>query len=166
MDLVKIGKFIAELRKEQDLTQQELGEILGVTNKTISRWENGNYMPPVEMLQMIGRRFDVTINELLSGDRISDAEYKQKAEENIVTALSSSSFSLKEKIDYWKKKWQREHRLLIVGCGIVVIAVFAVGYLGHYSFLMGGAALIAIIEYLYCYNRMMAYVEDHAFDGK
>ena len=48
MDQIKIGKFIAALRKEKCLTQEQLGENLGVTNKTISRWENGNYMPDVE----------------------------------------------------------------------------------------------------------------------
>lgn len=45
MDLVQIGKFIAELRKDQKLTQEQLGEKIGVTNKTVSRWENGNYLP-------------------------------------------------------------------------------------------------------------------------
>ena len=45
MDMVKMGSFLAELRKEHNLTQAELGEKLGVTNKTISRWETGNYMP-------------------------------------------------------------------------------------------------------------------------
>lgn len=67
MDLVRIGHFIAELRKEQNMTQERLGEILGVTNKTISRWENGNYMPPLEMLQIMSTKFSVTINDLLSG---------------------------------------------------------------------------------------------------
>ena len=50
MDLVQIGKFIAQLRKERELSQEKLGEILGVTNKTISRWETGTYLPPAEML--------------------------------------------------------------------------------------------------------------------
>ena len=50
MDMVQMGSFLAELRKEKNLTQAELGDKLGVTNKTISRWETGNYMPPVEML--------------------------------------------------------------------------------------------------------------------
>ena len=48
MNQIKIGKFIAALRKEKGMTQEQLGEKLGVTNKTVSRWENGNYMPDVE----------------------------------------------------------------------------------------------------------------------
>ena len=59
MDQVKIGAFIAQLRRERDWTQEELGERLGVTNKTVSRWENGNYMPSIELLALMGREFDV-----------------------------------------------------------------------------------------------------------
>ncbi len=62
MDVQKIGAFLAELRKERNLTQDELGMQIGVTNKTISRWENGNYLPPVEMLQILSNKFDVSIN--------------------------------------------------------------------------------------------------------
>ena len=60
MDQIKIGKFIAALRKDKGLTQEQLGEKLGVTNKTISRWENGNYMPDVEMLSLLSKEFGET----------------------------------------------------------------------------------------------------------
>ena len=65
MDMQKIGAFLAELRKEKNLTQDELGEQIGVTNKTVSRWENGNYLPPVEMLQILSKFYNVSINEIL-----------------------------------------------------------------------------------------------------
>ncbi len=58
MDQIKIGKFIAKLRKGNNWTQQQLGDKIGVTNKTISRWENGNYMPDIEMLHI----FDLIFN--------------------------------------------------------------------------------------------------------
>ena len=77
MDMAKMGTFLADLRKEQKLTQAELGEKLGVTNKTISRWETGSYMPPVEMLEELSRMYDLTINELLSGKKLSEEEYKE-----------------------------------------------------------------------------------------
>ena len=67
MNPVKIGKFIAELRRKNVLTQEALGEKLGVTNKTISRWENGNYMPDIEMIQLLAREFKVSDNALLIG---------------------------------------------------------------------------------------------------
>ena len=68
MDQVKIGKRIAELRRKEGLTQEALGEKLGVSNKTISRWENGNYMPDIEMLPLLAREFKVSIDELLGGE--------------------------------------------------------------------------------------------------
>ena len=79
MDLIQIGKFIAELRKEQHLTQEQFGDKLGVTSKTVSRWENGNYLPPADILLAMSRLFDVSVNELLSGKRLSTAEYKEAA---------------------------------------------------------------------------------------
>ena len=60
MDQVKIGKFIAELRRRAGLTQEALGEKIGVTNKTISRWENGDYMPNIEMLQLLAEEFSIS----------------------------------------------------------------------------------------------------------
>ena len=90
MDMQKIGSFLAELRKEKNLTQDELGAQIGVTNKTISRWETGNYLPPVEMLQTLGNTFGVSINEILNGERISDGNYKDISEQNIKSALTKS----------------------------------------------------------------------------
>lgn len=98
MDQIKIGKFIATLRKEKDLTQEQLGEKLGVTNKTISRLENGNYMPDIEILSLLSKEFDVSINELISGERFLEEDFKKAADNNLVTALNNSIFTLKERI--------------------------------------------------------------------
>ena len=114
MDVKKTGAFLAALRHEQNLTQEQLGEKLGVTNKTVSRWENGNYLPPVEMLQFLSELYQVSINELLCGERLSEQEYKEKAEENIKTVLKDSAFSLQEKVTFYQKKWQKEHRASLV----------------------------------------------------
>lgn len=98
MDIQKIGMFLAELRKERDLTQDELGEKIGVTNKTVSRWENGNYLPPVEILQILSNFYDVSINELLSGERLSNENYKENAEELIVEDLMKMRQKSKERL--------------------------------------------------------------------
>lgn len=100
MNLVQIGKFIAELRKELKLTQDQFGEKIGVTNKTVSRWETGIYLPPADALLVMSQLFDISINEILSGRRLSEKEYKEAAEENITQTLKASSFSLKEKINF------------------------------------------------------------------
>lgn len=75
-----------------------------MTNKTVSRWENGNYMPDVEMLSLLSNEFDVSINEIISGERLNLENFKKAADENLVTALDNSTFTLKEKIKFFKKK--------------------------------------------------------------
>ena len=110
MDLVRVGKFIAELRKEHRFTQEQLGEKIGVTNKTVSRWETGIYLPPVDALLTISELFDVSVNEILSGKRLSKEEYKEAAEENLKHTIEASSFSLNEKIVFYKKKWLQQLR--------------------------------------------------------
>lgn len=87
MNMQQIGNFLAELRKGKNLTQDELGKQIGVTNKTVSRWENGNYLPPIEILQILSKLYSVSINELLSGKRLDDEHYKENAEEYIVADL-------------------------------------------------------------------------------
>ena len=72
MDMVQMGEFLATLRKEKKWTQAELGEKLGVTNKTVSRWETGNYLPPVEMLEQLSELYGLTINELLCGKKLEN----------------------------------------------------------------------------------------------
>lgn len=67
MDQVQIGKFISELRKEKGLTQEQLGERLGVTQKTVSRWENGRNMPDIAMLPILCEELDINIAELMNG---------------------------------------------------------------------------------------------------
>ncbi len=100
MDTVKIGKFLKELRKEKGYTQETLGEKVGVTNKTVSRWETGTYMPPVECLILLSDIYDVSINEIVAGQRLSKAEFSDAAEENLSEALQLSENAYKQ-----KEKW-------------------------------------------------------------
>ena len=111
MDMQKVGTFLAKLRKERNLTQDELGEKIGVTNKTVSRWENGNYLPPAEILQILSELYDVSINELLSGGRLDEKHYKENAEEYIVA-------------DLMKKRNEAKKRLT-VSCIVAAITILA-----------------------------------------
>ena len=70
MNQEKIGKFIGEVRKEKGLKQSQLAEMLGVTSKTISRWETGKYMPDLSLFTDISKILNVTINEILQGERL------------------------------------------------------------------------------------------------
>ena len=164
MDQIKTGKFIATLRKEKELTQEQLGEKLGVTNKTISRWENDNYMTDIEMLSLLSKEFEVSINELISGERFFEEDFKKAADNNLVMALNNSAFTLKEKIAFFKKKWLREHIATIVLCIVVWIGIMLwVALNNSYALLGAIGSILAILFYVVLYNRMMAYVENNAY---
>ena len=103
MDTKKIGAFIALKRKAKGLTQEQLGERLGVSNKTISRWENGNYMPDLSLLEPLSRELDITLNELLAGEAIEAAGAVEYSEKNIISTL-----------DYSAEKIKNEHKKISV----------------------------------------------------
>ena len=88
MNQIKIGEFITAERKRKKLTQQQLADILGISNKTISKWECGNGLPEISLLLPLCEELEISANELLSGERLSDMEYRQKAEENIMNLIS------------------------------------------------------------------------------
>lgn len=165
MELTQIGKFIAELRKKHSYTQEQLGEKIGVTNKTISRWETGMYLPPADALLMISELFDVSINEILSGKKLSEEEYKEAAEENLKQTIKASSFSLYEKIAFYKKKWLKEHIAMMVLSGICIIGVFVAGVILAKPLFVSGAIILFAIGHAWRNNTMMTYVEQNAFDG-
>ena len=85
-----IGKFIQEIRKEKGLTQKELAELIGVSDKTISKWENGNSLPDTSMLMSLSEALEITVNELLSAEKISPENYSMKAEETIMTLMKEN----------------------------------------------------------------------------
>ncbi len=168
MDQIRIGKFIAALRKEKGMMQEQLGEKFGATNKNISRWENGNYMPDVEMLSLLSKEFGVSINELVSGERLATEDFKKAADSNLVTALDNSTFTLKEKIAFFKKKWLHEHISTIALCivawiGIIIWTALKLRGSDAYPLLGTIGSMLAIIFYMVLRNRMMIYVEDHAY---
>ena len=165
MDLIQIGRFIAQLRKEHNLSQERLGELIGVTNKTVSRWETGTYLPPAEMLLSMSKLFDVSINELLSGKRLSQEEYKDAAEENLSRIVKTSSFTLKEKIIFYKKKWLREHIASMCIWVIGIVAALVVGIALSFPLLIAIAVLLLVVGHGWRNNAMMTYVERNAFDG-
>ena len=87
MDQVKIGKFISNERKAKGYTQKQLSELLGISDKTISKWECGNGFPEASLLLPLCNELEITVNELLTGERISQQNYKKKAEENMVNMI-------------------------------------------------------------------------------
>lgn len=98
MDISKIGNFIAEKRKQKNLTQQELADILHLSNRTISKWECGKGIPDSSIMMELCEVLDISVNELLFGENISSEEYKKKADENIISLIDKSQSTYKYKI--------------------------------------------------------------------
>ena len=87
MNQEKIGKFIALKRKKLNLTQRELAEKLGVTDRSVSNWENGKNMPDLSLFKPLCDILKITINELMSGEEINDKDYNEKLEENLINTI-------------------------------------------------------------------------------
>ena len=98
MNQDKIGKFILELRKQKGMTQKELAEQIGISDKTISKWECGNSIPDISYLEALCNSLDISVNELLSGERLSKESYSEKAEENIMALMKENKKNKKGNI--------------------------------------------------------------------
>lgn len=125
MNQEKTGKYIAQKRKQKAITQKQLAEQIGVTDKTVSKWENGNRMPDVSMMQNLCEILDVSLNELLLGEDILPENIGKSAEQNIIHVLEETKYT---HVDLKKKT-------LGVTVGIVLIALALLGMI----FVVGGS---------------------------
>ena len=91
MNQEKVGKFIAMCRREKNMTQSDLAEKLGVTDKSIGNWENGRNMPDLSLFKPLCDELGITINELLSGEKLKKEKYQEKFEENIINTIDYST---------------------------------------------------------------------------
>jgi len=98
MNQEKIGIFISQCRKNKYLTQEKLGELLGVSNRTISKWENGKCMPDYSVVPFLCEKLDITINELFSGEKLEEKQYQNKLEENFILNINELRKNLWKKI--------------------------------------------------------------------
>ena len=112
MNQIKIGKFIAECRRRNNLTQMQLAEKLNITDRAISKWENGKAMPDSSIMLDLCKELKINVNELLSGEVIEMENYNKKAEENL--------------IEMKKQKEQSDKRLLTmeIVIGVLISIVF------------------------------------------
>lgn len=127
MNQVKIGKFIAEKRKEKKLTQQQLAEKLGVSDRAISNWENGKNLPDISLFPIISKELDVTVNDLMSGEKVDKKNYQEKFEENIIYTID--------------KTVKKENRIL----KIILWSIFAFVFL---------SVMYVSIESIYLHSNM------------
>lgn len=118
MNQEKIGKFIALRRKEMKLTQADLAEMLGVTDRSVSNWENGKCMPDYSLLIPLSKELGVSVNDLISGELLDKNNYEEKCDENIVNVIGEHERKLHK-------------RNMIVG-----FVIFVIGFLIMISGLM------------------------------
>ena len=134
MDQVKIGKFIAQMRKEQNLTQRGLADKLSISDKTVSKWERGRGLPEVSLMLPLCGALGITVNDLLTGQRVAEADYQTRAEENMMNLLRENAENKK-----------RMALSVICGC-VTVIAVCALVALASFLEVAAGwrVALLAL----------------------
>lgn len=130
MDQSKIGKFIAEKRKEKKLTQVQLAERLGVSDRSVSNWENGKNMPDMALFPIISSELGITINDLMSGEVVDKKEYQQKFEENIIYTIDN--------------RVKKENKLL----KIVLLILFAIFFI---------SVMYVSVESIYMQSKMDSY---------
>lgn len=131
MDQVKIGRFIAELRKEHNMTQMNLAEKLGITDRAISKWENGRGLPDVSLMKPLCEVLGITVSELLSGERTVETD--NKVEDTIYEVLSDREIQVRKGEGIRKKYSVLRIGVMVFGCviGLVFAAMIFSGLRGE-----------------------------------
>lgn len=133
MDQIKIGKFIAAARKAHGMTQKQLAERLLISDKTVSKWERGKGLPEVGLMLPLCELLEITVNDLLSGEKISENNYQKKAEENMMSLMQENQEN-------------KKHLALSVICGVItVIAVCALVVIAAYMPIPAAARIALIV---------------------
>ena len=121
MNQEKIGRFICELRKEKGLTQAQLAEKFGISNRAVSKWENGKSLPDASIMINLCNFLGITVNELLTGERISVEDYKEKAEDTMTNVVEISQ---KEKRAMMKDIRNRGLFTIVLGIILWIAAIY------------------------------------------
>lgn len=98
MNQIKTGKFIAEMRKDKELTQRQLADKLNISDKTVSKWETGKGRPEVSLMLPLCEILEISVNELLTGERLTESDYKKNAEANIMDLIKEKEENKKKLI--------------------------------------------------------------------
>ncbi|MBO7196492.1 MAG: helix-turn-helix transcriptional regulator, partial [Clostridia bacterium] len=122
MDQLKIGRFIAECRKQKDLTQMQLSEKLGITDKAISKWERGIAMPDSSIMLELCDILGISVNELLSGEKISMENNNQKNEQLLLEMA-------KELENKNKTIWSSMWAIMIISITALIAGIFIAAFL-------------------------------------
>lgn len=122
MDEIQIGMFIASCRENEQLTQQELADHLGVSSKLVSQWETGKRMPHTSQIPRLCEALHMSVNELLSGKKLKEEEERQEIEQTVMLLLNTN-----RKLN----KFRMFHKVL---CVFGILMMLGCGYIGYYAY--------------------------------
>lgn len=132
MNQILIGRFISEQRKSKRLTQKQLADELGISDKTVSKWECGKGLPEVSLMIPLCDKLEITVNDLLSGKKVTDDEYRGKAETNIINLVMEN------------EKSRRKYIISVINGIITIIAALALIFIASYFKLNNAVRIILI----------------------
>lgn len=133
MDQSKTGKFIAQERRAQNLTQRQLADKLAISDKTVSKWECGKGLPEVSLMLPLCEILQITVNDLLSGEKVAEGDYQKKAEENMMDLIRENAEN-------------KERMTLSIICGVItIIAVCALVMLASYLELSAAVRILLLV---------------------
>ncbi|GAA0116198.1 helix-turn-helix domain-containing protein [Clostridium senegalense] len=152
MNQLSIGKFIAQKRKEHNMTQEQLGEKIGVSNKSISKWETGKCMPDYSVVQELCKELEITVAELMDGEEIEESSVRIYDEKQIMDLLKRTQ-------DLEKQK-NTMYGILLIVMGIAFFAVsHSIGGSDVKDFFAGlllGLSVGEMLVGVYCLGRSLS----------
>ena len=165
MDQKRTGLYIAEKRKQNNMTQAMLAEQMHVSKNAVSKWERGLNLPEVSSMPQLCQILGITLNELFAGEDIKEKVFPVTADQNLLKALQNSSYSLQERIVYFKRKWRKEHLsdciFSMIGWCVLMFVLYVRSM--DIEMIMIVGTLVALVMIIVLYNRMRAYIEANAF---
>lgn len=150
MDQAKIGNFITQCRKEKNMTQRQLAEILGISDKTVSKWETGRGLPDAGCMAPLCRALDISVSELLAGERIPKEDYQKRAEE-IMVAMAE----MKSEVKKVKKNMLSMQAGAKAGVSFGSVLAMVISYHAYSS--VGWAIFHGILGWIYVIYYLLKY---------
>jgi len=165
MDQVKIGGFIARCRKEKNMTQRQLADLLGISDKAVSKWETGRGLPEAGCMTALCEALGISVNELLTGERIPSGKYQEKAEETMVVLTRMIQKKAEETMEALaqvkseaaqaKKEVARIGKGVEEGVGFGAVLAMVISYHTYSS--VGWAIVHGILGWIYVVYYLIKY---------
>ena len=146
MNLIKIGKFIADRRKKKSITQEQLAELLNITDRAVSKWERGLSLPDADKMLELCKILDINVNELLSGEKIDMKEYEKKNEELLLELAKQEELRNKKMI---MDMYVLCITTLVFYIGIVLLASYTLGEGTLFGIIVAVSTTILVIVAFY-----------------